>query len=164
VNGALLPTETLLAPRCVECGRPQQQDELWHLSLVDIGELAIYCPECSRERVRLRLSRDRASLLPRQRRRGSGAAVWTRLRHPPPKTSTTRAKTRRAVASAQHRRTRPRLFPRREARARVSRFRRGSRDAQTLLWLMAPLPRKRADAGGRGSTTCPPVAARRRAA
>jgi hypothetical protein len=90
---------------------------------------------------------------------GSGAAVWTRLRHPPPKTSTTRAKTRRAAASAQHRRTRPRLFPRREARARVSRFRRGSPNAETLLWLLAPLPRKRADTGGRGSTTCPPVAA-----
>jgi len=39
--------ETLASVRCVECGRLQQQDELWNLHFADIGELAIYCPECA---------------------------------------------------------------------------------------------------------------------
>jgi hypothetical protein len=42
--------DTLAVVRCVECGRPQQPDELgesWHLRFADIGEIAIYCPACA---------------------------------------------------------------------------------------------------------------------
>jgi hypothetical protein len=39
--------ETLAVVCCVECGRLQQQDELWHVQFADIGELVIYCPECA---------------------------------------------------------------------------------------------------------------------
>jgi hypothetical protein len=38
--------ETLAAVRCVECGRPREREEGWQLYLADIGEVAIYCPDC----------------------------------------------------------------------------------------------------------------------
>jgi hypothetical protein len=41
------PTETLAAVLCVECGRLRAGDELWCVRFADIGEIAIYCPECA---------------------------------------------------------------------------------------------------------------------
>jgi hypothetical protein len=32
---------------CTECGRQPQPGELWRLYFADIGEVAIYCPECA---------------------------------------------------------------------------------------------------------------------
>jgi hypothetical protein len=31
----------------VECGRSKRRAEVWHLIFVDLGEVAIYCPECA---------------------------------------------------------------------------------------------------------------------
>jgi hypothetical protein len=39
--------ETFAVVRCVECGRLQSADESWRLHFADIGELAIYCPDCA---------------------------------------------------------------------------------------------------------------------
>jgi hypothetical protein len=32
---------------CAECGRRAKRGELWRLLFADIGEVAIYCPECA---------------------------------------------------------------------------------------------------------------------
>ncbi len=32
---------------CAECGRKPSPGELWRLLFADIGEVAIYCPECA---------------------------------------------------------------------------------------------------------------------
>ena len=32
---------------CTECGRHLEPGEVWHLHFVDLGEIAIYCPECA---------------------------------------------------------------------------------------------------------------------
>jgi hypothetical protein len=39
--------EKLADVTCVECRRRPQLGEVWRLYFADIGELAIYCPECS---------------------------------------------------------------------------------------------------------------------
>ena len=39
--------ETLAVVRCVECGRLQERDDGWHLYFADVGEVAIYCPDCA---------------------------------------------------------------------------------------------------------------------
>jgi hypothetical protein len=32
---------------CAECGRSPRPGEIWRLLFTDIGEVAIYCPECA---------------------------------------------------------------------------------------------------------------------
>lgn len=39
--------EALAAVTCTECGRHPRPGELWRLLFADIGEVAIYCPECA---------------------------------------------------------------------------------------------------------------------
>jgi len=38
--------EMFAVVHCVECGRPWQGGEDWHLHFADIAEVAVYCPEC----------------------------------------------------------------------------------------------------------------------
>jgi hypothetical protein len=38
----------------VECGRSKPRAEVWHLIFVDLGEVAIYCPECAEREFDLR--------------------------------------------------------------------------------------------------------------
>jgi hypothetical protein len=35
------------ALRCVECGREAVPGELWRLLFADLGEVAVYCPDCA---------------------------------------------------------------------------------------------------------------------
>jgi NAD-dependent SIR2 family protein deacetylase len=39
--------ESLAAVSCVECHRKYRLGELWRLLFADIGEIAVYCPECA---------------------------------------------------------------------------------------------------------------------
>ncbi len=39
--------ETLATVRCVECGREAEPGEPWCLRFADLGEVAVYCPECA---------------------------------------------------------------------------------------------------------------------
>jgi ribosomal protein L44E len=32
---------------CAECGRSPRRGEVWRILFADIGEVAIYCPECT---------------------------------------------------------------------------------------------------------------------
>jgi hypothetical protein len=41
--------EELAVVRCVECGRLQQRDDGWHLYYADLGEVAIYWPDCAEQ-------------------------------------------------------------------------------------------------------------------
>jgi hypothetical protein len=40
-------SETPATVTCVECGRPRRPGELWRLYFADVGEVAVYCPECA---------------------------------------------------------------------------------------------------------------------
>ena len=40
-------TGSLATVTCVECGRQPWPGELWRLYFADVGEIAIYCPECA---------------------------------------------------------------------------------------------------------------------
>jgi hypothetical protein len=38
----------VLSVACTECGRRHpRRGEIWRLLFVDLGEVAIYCPECA---------------------------------------------------------------------------------------------------------------------
>jgi hypothetical protein len=38
----------VLSVACTECGRRHpRREEIWRLLFVDLGEVAIYCPECA---------------------------------------------------------------------------------------------------------------------
>jgi DNA-directed RNA polymerase subunit RPC12/RpoP len=39
--------EQLAQVRCTECGREWPTGDLWRFLFADIGEVAIYCPECA---------------------------------------------------------------------------------------------------------------------
>jgi hypothetical protein len=41
-------TGSLATITCVECGRQPRASELWRLYFADVGEVAIYCPECAK--------------------------------------------------------------------------------------------------------------------
>lgn len=38
---------TLATVSCTECCRQPRVGELWHVYFADLGEVAIYCPECA---------------------------------------------------------------------------------------------------------------------
>jgi hypothetical protein len=38
---------TLATVSCTECGRQPRPGELWRVYFADLGEVAIYCPECA---------------------------------------------------------------------------------------------------------------------
>lgn len=40
-------TGSLATVTCVECGREPRAGEAWQLRFADIGEVAIYSPECA---------------------------------------------------------------------------------------------------------------------
>jgi hypothetical protein len=39
--------DSLASVNCTECAREARAGERWHLYFADLGEVAIYCPECA---------------------------------------------------------------------------------------------------------------------
>ena len=45
--GTVVPeSESLAEVSCTECGRRPRSGERWSLRFADLGEVAVYCPEC----------------------------------------------------------------------------------------------------------------------
>jgi hypothetical protein len=49
---------SLATVTCAECGRQPRPGELWRLYFADIGEVAIYCPECAEREFEVRPGAD----------------------------------------------------------------------------------------------------------
>jgi hypothetical protein len=41
------PETIALDLACAECGRSPRAGEMWRVLFADIGEVAVYCPECA---------------------------------------------------------------------------------------------------------------------
>jgi Zn finger protein HypA/HybF involved in hydrogenase expression len=50
--------EPLAVPKCLECGREPRPRELWRLYFADLGEVAVYCPQCASREFDASLTRD----------------------------------------------------------------------------------------------------------